>query len=108
MSATVSQIVPIVDVTCFIPGDSARYLESVSVCEPSLYGTSADARFCRKARIEWIMNLGRNLGGPEKAQAMIKGQGVSLILKSLSIKFKRPVTYPDTVRNLIIPRFFAK
>jgi len=44
-----------------------------------------------------MMKLGNDLGGPEKAQAMIKGQGVSLILKSLSIKFKRPVTYPDTL-----------
>lgn len=35
---------------------------------------------------------------------MVKGQGVSLILKSLSIKFKRPVTYPDTVSNLPGPR----
>jgi len=44
-----------------------------------------------------MMTLGNEMGGPEKAQAMIKGQGVSLILKSLSIKFKRPVTYPDTL-----------
>ena len=47
------------------------------------------------------MKLGNEIGGPEKAQAMIKGQGTSLILKSLSIKFKRPVTYPDTVSDLI-------
>lgn len=53
-----------------------------------------------------MMKLGNDLGGPERAQAMVKGQGVSLILKSLSINFKRPVTYPDTVGNLvIIPRF---
>ena len=62
---------------------------------------NADARFYQ-ARIEWMMNLGNELGGPEKAQAMIKGQGVSLILKSLSIKFKWPVTYPDTVSELFI------
>ena len=46
------------------------------------------------------MALGNAMGGPEKAQAMSKGQGVSLILKSLSINFKRPVTYPDTVGPL--------
>lgn len=46
------------------------------------------------------MTLGNDLGGPERAQAMIKGQGISVILKSLSIKFKRPVMYPDTVSDL--------
>ena len=61
--------------------------------------------FYLKARIEWVMMLGNEMGGPEKAQAMVKGQGVSLILKSLSIKFKRPVTYPDTVSILTNPRF---
>jgi len=55
-----------------------------------------------------MMTLGNEMGGPEKAQAMIKGQGVSLILKSLSIKFKRPVAYPDTVSNLTILRFFIR
>lgn len=61
-----------------------------------------------QARIEWLMTLGNEMGGPEQAQAMIKGQGVSLILKSLSIKFKRPVTYPDTVSDLTDPRFDAR
>lgn len=70
--------------------------------------SNADAWFSHsKARIEWLRTLGDEMGGPERAQAMIKGQGVSLILKSLSIKFKRPVTYPDTVSNLIIPCSFA-
>ena len=41
--------------------------------------------------------LGHELGGPEKAQAMITGKGVSLILKSLSVDYKRPVLYPDTL-----------
>ena len=49
-----------------------------------------------------MMKLGDEIGGPEKALAMVKGQGISLILKSLSIKFKRPVTFPDTVSD---PRF---
>ena len=52
------------------------------------------------------MALGNAMGGPEKARAMSKGQGVSLILKSLSIKFKRPVTYPDTVSTSVIHWFF--
>lgn len=45
-----------------------------------------------------MTSLGHELGGPEKAEAMLKGQGVSLILKSIEVKFRRPVTYPDTVR----------
>lgn len=40
------------------------------------------------------------LGGLQKAKDMIEGKGVSLILGELSIKFRRPVTYPDTVRIL--------
>lgn len=68
----------------------------------------AYACFYPKARVEWMMTLGNEMGGPEKARAMVKGQGISLILKSLSIKFKRPVTYPDTVSNLTAPRFFCQ
>jgi hypothetical protein len=65
-------------------------------------------KFYPKARIEWMVKLGNELGGPERAQAMVKGQGISLILKCLSIKFKRPVTYPDTVSNLVRYRFSGK
>jgi len=46
-----------------------------------------------------MMSLGDEWGGEAQAERMIKGQGVSLILKSLEIQFKRPVTYPDTVRG---------
>lgn len=49
--------------------------------------------------MKWITAVGDDLGGPERATAMLKGKGVSFILKSLSIDFKRPVTYPDTVRS---------
>jgi acyl-CoA thioesterase FadM len=45
-----------------------------------------------------MMSLGNTIGGPSRAQAMIKGQGLSLILKSVEVQFRRPVTYPDTVR----------
>lgn len=44
-----------------------------------------------------MASLGEELGGPEKRDAMLKGKGVSLILKSLSINYKRPVTFPDTL-----------
>ena len=46
-----------------------------------------------------MLTLGEELGGPERARAMIRGQGVSLILKSIDVQFRRPVTYPDTVRH---------
>lgn len=41
--------------------------------------------------------LGRELGGPERADQLIHGEGVSLILKSLTIDYKAPVTFPDTL-----------
>lgn len=44
-----------------------------------------------------MASLGNTLGGPAKATAMLKGQGVSLILKSISMDYKAPVTYPDTL-----------
>ncbi|KAF9563609.1 hypothetical protein CPC08DRAFT_734809 [Agrocybe pediades] len=54
-------------------------------------------RFFESSRIHWMRSLGEELGGPEKAKAMIAGKGVSLILKSIEVKFRRPVTYPDTL-----------
>ncbi|KAG1851709.1 hypothetical protein F4604DRAFT_1883570 [Suillus subluteus] len=52
----------------------------------------------RHGRIVWLMALGNVLGGEERVEAMLAGQGVSLILKSANINFRRPVTFPDTVR----------
>ncbi|KAG6832777.1 hypothetical protein H0H87_000430 [Tephrocybe sp. NHM501043] len=43
------------------------------------------------------MSFGRELGGESRAEAMIKGKGVSLILKSIDVRFRRPVTFPDTL-----------
>ena len=48
------------------------------------------------------MSLGNTLGGKERVQAMLAGQGVSLILKSVNIDFRRPVTFPDTVTSVSI------
>lgn len=93
--------------TSFIQNNPARYLESVSVRDICLIPVLTRV-FYPKARIEWMMTLGNEMGGPKKAQAMVKGQGVSLILKSLSIKFKRPVAYPDTVSGLTTVRFSAE
>ena len=43
--------------------------------------------------------MGDELGGPSRGKAMMNGQGISLILKSMELRFRRPVTYPDTVSN---------
>lgn len=43
------------------------------------------------------MSLGQELGGESKAADMVKGRGVSLILKSVSLNYMRPVTFPDTL-----------
>ncbi|KII86070.1 hypothetical protein PLICRDRAFT_44529 [Plicaturopsis crispa FD-325 SS-3] len=63
------------------------------------------ARFFESGRMKWITAVGDDLGGPERATAMLKGKGVSFILKSLSIDFKRPVTYPDTLLIAHKPHF---
>lgn len=54
-------------------------------------------RFFESGRIKWMRSLGHEIGGQEKADAMVRGKGVSLILKSVSLNYKRPVTYPDTL-----------
>ena len=54
-------------------------------------------RFLESARFHWIQALGREIGGPERAEQLVRGQGVSLILKSLTVDYKAPVTFPDTL-----------
>ncbi|PAV20042.1 Thioesterase thiol ester dehydrase-isomerase [Pyrrhoderma noxium] len=54
-------------------------------------------RYLESARIHWMQSLALELGGEQKAHDMIKGKGVSLILGELSIKYRRPVVYPDTL-----------
>lgn len=44
-----------------------------------------------------MYHLALELGGVNLAQDMIGGRGVSLILKEISVRYRRPVTYPDTV-----------
>ena len=48
-----------------------------------------------------MKSLALELGGEQKARDMIKGKGISLILGELSIKYRRPVVYPDTVSVFI-------
>ncbi|EPQ56151.1 Thioesterase/thiol ester dehydrase-isomerase [Gloeophyllum trabeum ATCC 11539] len=54
-------------------------------------------RFLESSRILYMAALGRALGGPTKEQQMLKGKGTSLIMKSIELSFRRPVTYPDTL-----------
>jgi acyl-CoA thioesterase FadM len=52
--------------------------------------------------MKWLSAVMRELGGPERVHAMLKGQGVSFILRSIFVQYRRPVTYPDTVRAIHI------
>ncbi|KAG1738954.1 HotDog domain-containing protein [Suillus lakei] len=54
-------------------------------------------RFIESGYIAWLMAFGKVLGGEERVKAMLAGQGVSTILKSVNINFRRPVTFPDTL-----------
>ncbi|KAI8996486.1 Thioesterase/thiol ester dehydrase-isomerase [Trametes punicea] len=54
-------------------------------------------RFFETSHVRLMSAIGQEFGGPAKAEAMIKGKGVSLILKSISVDYKRPVVYPDTL-----------
>ncbi|KAF8825538.1 hypothetical protein HHX47_DHR6000292 [Lentinula edodes] len=45
---------------------------------------------------------GHRLGGPDEAEALRKGKGISLIIKSLNVNYRRPVTYPDTVSTISV------
>ncbi|KAF8141427.1 Thioesterase/thiol ester dehydrase-isomerase [Boletus edulis] len=54
-------------------------------------------RFFESGRMQWAIQVGNLLGGKERAQAMLAGEGVSIILKSINVNFRRPVTFPDTL-----------
>jgi acyl-CoA thioester hydrolase len=47
-------------------------------------------RWCESARVEYLMRVG--------LWQVREGEGVGPILASISCDYKRPVTYPDTVR----------
>lgn len=44
-----------------------------------------------------MTRLACEAGGPNAAVGMLAGKGIGLILKSIAVTFKSPVTYPDTV-----------
>jgi hypothetical protein len=50
--------------------------------------------------MKWLTSVADELGGPDRVRAMLQGRGISFILKSISVNFKRPVVFPDTVRPL--------
>ncbi|KLO13283.1 Thioesterase/thiol ester dehydrase-isomerase [Schizopora paradoxa] len=54
-------------------------------------------RYLESGRIVWMYHLALELGGPILAKDMISGRGVSLILKDISVRYRRPVTFPDTL-----------
>jgi len=60
-------------------------------------------RFFESSRIRWISSIGEELGGQAQANAFLRAMGISFILKSIEVNFRRPVQYPDTV-SLIHPR----
>ncbi|PCH44535.1 Thioesterase/thiol ester dehydrase-isomerase [Wolfiporia cocos MD-104 SS10] len=65
-------------------------------------------RFFESSRVEWMVSLGRELGGEARARDMLTGRGVSLILKSISVDYKRPVVYPDTLLVAKRPRVVSR
>jgi len=71
---------------CWGDLDSFRHLNNVHY-----------ARFVESARIRWMEQLAYKAGGEERRKAIIGGKGVGLILKSLTINYRRPVVYPDTL-----------
>ena len=54
-------------------------------------------RFFESSRIRWITSIGEELGGQAQADAFLRARGISFILKSIKVNFRKPVQYPDTV-----------
>lgn len=85
---------------------AVRFLETVRPLPLAFYALpSSHTLFYHssatyKGRMIWLTSLALELGGQQRVQAMLAGKGVSVILKDISVKFRRPVTYPDTVRPI--------
>jgi len=54
-------------------------------------------RFFESSRIRWIGSIGEEVGGPAQADAFLRARGISFILKSIEVNFRKPVQYPDTL-----------
>lgn len=76
--------------------DSFRHLNNVRY-----------VRFFESGRMRLTERLGEEVGGPKMAKDMMEGRGVSIILKSIDVRFKRPVTYPDTLMIAHKPHSFT-
>ncbi|KDQ18870.1 hypothetical protein BOTBODRAFT_184712 [Botryobasidium botryosum FD-172 SS1] len=71
---------------CWGDLDSFRHLNNVHYL-----------RFMESSRMKWMEAIAEEVGGSARRERMMAGHGVSLILKSIELKYKRPVTYPDTL-----------
>jgi hypothetical protein len=50
-----------------------------------------------------MSSIGEELGGQAQADAFLRARGVSFILKSIEVNFRKPVKYPDTVSFVHLP-----
>ncbi|KAG9079274.1 hypothetical protein FS749_008650 [Ceratobasidium sp. UAMH 11750] len=66
--------------------DSFRHLNNVNY-----------VRFFETSRMHMMYVIGLEIYGPKGAKELLEGIGKSIILKSIEVKFKRPVTYPDNL-----------
>lgn len=55
--------------------------------------------------MHWLQSLALEIGGADRLRDMLGGKGVSLILGEISLKFHRPVVYPDTVSSVLFPLY---
>ncbi|KAH9996498.1 hypothetical protein BJV77DRAFT_987374, partial [Russula vinacea] len=44
-----------------------------------------------------MSSIGEELGGQAQADAFLRARGISFILKSIEVNFRKPVQYPDTL-----------
>jgi hypothetical protein len=54
-------------------------------------------RFFESGRMRLMSCIGEELGGQAQADAFLRARGISFILKSIEINFRKPVRYPDTL-----------
>jgi len=81
---------------CWGDLDSFRHLNNVHY-----------VRFLESSRMKWLESLAERAGGTQRRDKMLAGKGISLILKSVSVRYKRPVTYPDTLLVFAKPQNFS-
>ncbi|KAF8316669.1 Thioesterase/thiol ester dehydrase-isomerase [Clavulina sp. PMI_390] len=55
------------------------------------------ARYAESGRIRFMEQMALDTKGPQGVKDLLAGQGIGLILKKLTINYRRPVVYPDTL-----------